>query len=233
MQALSNELTAEFPEITTIVNNINFKRANIAVGEIEKIYYGNGAITDSIGSHLFHISANSFFQTNTRQAEILYSIVKEYADLKPADTVYDLYCGTGTISIFISGAVKKIIGIDIAESSIANARANATMNGVDNTEFIAGDLKDLLTNRVEWKSTHPAPDVVIIDPPRSGMHPKAVEELGKMKIPRVVYVSCNPATLARDLATLVPFSYSIEKVQPLDMFPHTYHIESVVKLCLV
>lgn len=230
MKKLSSQLTAEFPEITTVVNNINTRKAQVAVGEFENVYYGNGIITDKIGSYVFDISANSFFQTNTRGAEKLYSVTKEYAELKPSDVVYDLYCGTGTISIFISDAVKKVIGIDIVESSIQNARRNAEHNAVQNCEFIVGDLKDLLTKDTTWMKNNFPPDVLIIDPPRSGMHPKAVEEIGRMNIKRIVYVSCNPATLARDVKMLAPFGYSIEQVQPVDMFPHTFHIESVVKL---
>jgi len=232
MEKLTSILTEAFPEIVTVVNNITSKRANVAVGEIEKVYYGSGVISEKIGSHVFHLSANSFLQTNTRQAETLYATTKEYAELKLTDVVYDLYCGTGAISIYISDAVKQVVGIELIESSIANARMNAAQNGITNCEFIAGDLKDLLTKDVEWKKNYAKPDVLIVDPPRSGMHPKAVKEIGEMKIPRVVYVSCNPATLARDLQMLAPFGYSIEKVQPVDMFPHTYHIESVAKLAL-
>ena len=232
MTKLSAELTHEFPEIVTVVNNINSKRANIAVGETEKVYYGGGIITEKIGEHLFQVSANSFLQTNTRQAETMYGIVKELAGLLPTDTVYDLYCGTGAISIYVAGAVKQVIGIELIESSIENARKNAEANGVVNCEFVAGDLKNLLTKDVGWKEKYSKPDVLIIDPPRSGMHPKAVEEVGEMRTPRIVYVSCNPATLARDLQLLARFGYSIEKVQPVDMFPHTYHIESVTRLTL-
>ncbi len=232
MQELTLELTKSFPEIVTVVNNITTKLANVAVGETEKVYYGSGVFTEKIGDYLFHLSANSFLQTNTRQAEMLYAVTKEFADLKSSNVVYDLYCGTGAISIFVSNAVRQVIGIELIESSIINARMNAEYNGISNCEFIAGDLKDLLTKDVGWKEKYAKPDVLIIDPPRSGMHPKAVEEIGGMKIPRIVYVSCNPATLARDLQLLAPFGYSIEKVQPVDMFPHTYHIESVVKLAL-
>ncbi len=232
MQELTLELTKSFPEIVTVVNNITTKLANVAVGETEKVYYGSGVFTEKIGDYLFHLSANSFLQTNTRQAEMLYAVTKEFADLKSSDVVYDLYCGTGAISIFVSNAVRQVIGIELIESSITNARMNAEYNGISNCEFIAGDLKDLLTRDVGWKEKYAKPDVLIIDPPRSGMHPKVVEEIGGMKIARIVYVSCNPATLARDLQLLAPFGYSIEKVQPVDMFPHTYHIEGVVKLAL-
>lgn len=230
MERLSAELTKQFPEITTIINNVTKRKSQVAVGEYEKIYYGEGIIHDTLGSFRFQISANSFFQTNTKQAENLYAIAKEYADLKPEMVVYDLYCGTGSIGISISDSVQQVIGIELIESSILNAKKNAELNRIDNCEFIAGDLKDLLTKDVEWRKQYAQPGVIIVDPPRSGMHPKAVEELGKMQVPTIVYVSCNPTTLARDLQILVPFGYTIEKVQPVDMFPHTYHIECIVKL---
>jgi 23S rRNA (uracil1939-C5)-methyltransferase len=232
MEKLSLELRKQFPEITTVINNITKRKSQVAVGEYEKIYYGDGMIHDKLGKYLFQISANSFFQTNTKQAEKLYSIAKELAELKPADVVYDLYCGTGSIGIFISDAVKQVIGIELVESSIQNAKKNAELNGITNCEFIAGDLKDRLTKDVAWKEQFAQPNIIIVDPPRSGMHPKAVEELGKMQVPTIVYVSCNPATLARDLQLLSPFGYVVEKVQPVDMFPHTYHIECVAKLVL-
>jgi 23S rRNA (uracil1939-C5)-methyltransferase len=229
MSALTAALTKQFLEITTVINNVTKRKSQVAVGEFEKVYHGEGIIHDRIGTRLFQISANSFFQTNTRQAERLYSIAKEFAELKPTDTVYDLYCGTGSIALSVADAVKKVIGIELVESSILNARMNAELNRVENCEFIAGDLKDLLTKENQWRDEHPKPDVIIVDPPRSGMHPKAVEELGAMGVPTIVYVSCNPATLARDLQVLTTYGYMVEKVQPIDMFPHTYHIECVAK----
>ena len=232
MGKLSDELQKQFPEITTIINNVTKRKSQVAVGEYEKIYYGDGIIHDKLGKYIFQISANSFFQTNTKQAEKLYSIAKEFAELKPTDVVYDLYCGTGSIGIYISDSVKQVVGIELVESSIQNAKKNAELNGIENCEFIAGDLKDRLTKDVAWKEQFAQPNVIIVDPPRSGMHPKAVEELGKMQVPTIVYVSCNPATLARDLQLLSPFGYVIEKVQPVDMFPHTYHIECVAKVVL-
>ncbi len=232
MEKLSAELQKQFPKITTIINNITKRKSQVALGEYEKVYYGDGIIHDKLGKYIFQISANSFFQTNTKQAEKLYSIAKEFAELKPTDVVYDLYCGTGSIGIYISDSVKQVIGIELMESSIQNAKKNAELNAIENCEFIAGDLKDRLTKDVAWKEQFAQPNVIIVDPPRSGMHPKAVEELGKMQVPTIVYVSCNPATLARDLQLLSPFGYVIEKVQPVDMFPHTYHIECVAKVVL-
>lgn len=230
MERLTAELKQKFPAITTVINNVTKRKSQVAVGEYEKVYLGDGLIHDTLGKYRFEISANSFFQTNTRQAQRLYDIAKEFAEFKPTDIVYDLYCGTGSIGIYISDAVQQVIGIELVESSIRNARKNAELNGVTNCEFIAGDLKDLLTKDVEWRSRYGTPNVIIVDPPRSGMHPKAVEELGKMGVPRIVYVSCNPATLARDLQLLAQDGYTVDAVQPVDMFPHTYHIECVAKL---
>lgn len=229
MAKLTAELTKKFPEITTVVNNVTKRKSQVATGEYEKVYHGEGIIHDKIGTLLFQVSANSFFQTNTKQAERLYSIAREFADIKKTDTVYDLYCGTGSIALYVADAAKKVIGIELVESSILNARMNAALNTVENCEFIAGDLKDLLTKENQWRGEHPTPDVIIVDPPRSGMHPAAVEELGAMGAPTIVYVSCNPATLARDLQMLTTHGYTVEKVQPVDMFPHTYHIECVAK----
>ncbi len=232
MERLTAMLVRKFPTITTVINNVTKRKSQVAVGEYEKIYHGSGIIHDTLGRYRFEISANSFFQTNTRQAERLYSIAKDFAGLKPEMVVYDLYCGTGSIGIFISESVRQVIGIELVESSILNARKNAQLNGITNCEFIAGDLKDLLTKEVQWKERYAHPDVIIVDPPRSGMHPKAVEELGRMKVPTIVYVSCNPATMARDLQMLASDGYVVDIVQPVDMFPHTYHIECVVKAVL-
>lgn len=232
MSKLSGELVKQFPEITTVVNNVTKKKSQVAVGEYEKVYYGEGIIHEKLGNHLFQISSNSFFQTNTQQAEKLYSIAKEFGELKSTDVVYDLYCGTGSIAIYVSDAVKQVVGIELVENSIINATMNAALNTITNCEFFAGDLKDMLTKNVQWKDQFAQPDVIIVDPPRSGMHPKAVEELGKMKVPTIVYVSCNPPTLARDLQMLTTYGYAVEKVQPVDMFPHTYHIECVAKVVL-
>ncbi len=230
MRRLTEMLVAAFPRITTVVNNVTSRKSQVATGETEKAYFGTGVITEQLGTHTFEISANSFFQTNSLQAERLYTVAREYGGLAADDVVYDLYCGTGSISLFIADAVKQVVGIELVESSIANANMNAAFNNITNCEFITGDLKDLLTKDTAWRERCAHPNVLIIDPPRSGMHPKAVAELGQMKIPRIVYVSCNPATLARDLGMLVPYGYEIEQVQPVDMFPHTYHIECVAKL---
>jgi 23S rRNA (uracil1939-C5)-methyltransferase len=227
MQKLTELLRKQIPEITTIVNNITDRKSLVAIGEIEKIYYGQGYITEKIGEFTFRISANSFFQTNTFQAEKLYAVVKELSKLKSTDVVYDLYSGTGTIAIYLSDLVDRVIGIEIVESAITDAERNAGLNNISNCYFLQGDLKDRLTKDRSWLSEYPRPSVIISDPPRSGMHGKVIEQMTKLSPERIVYVSCNPATQARDAKLLVAEGYKLEVIQPVDMFPHTDHIEVV------
>jgi len=230
MYDLCDILIKKFPQITTVVNNITTCKSQVAVGECEKIYFGDGVITDRIGDFRFRISANSFFQTNTKQAERLYATAKDLAQLQPADVVYDLYSGAGTIAIYISKYVQRVIGIEIVESAITDARRNATLNGIANCFFLQGDLKDKLTKDTRWITEHGKPDVIFINPPRSGMHPKVVREMLQLAPPRIVYVSCNPATQARDVKILCEEKYRLDVVQPVDMFPHTHHIENILRL---
>lgn len=228
---LSQLLLAEIPSITTIVNNITQRKSQVAIGETEKIYHGPGYITEKIGKRAYRISANSFFQTNTKQAERLYDVAKRMADLKPDDIVFDLYSGTGTIALHIADEVKEVVCVESVESAVEDAKRNAAANKASNCTFILGDLKDRLTKDTAWLANHPNPNVVIIDPPRAGMHDKVIEEVLQLNPQRIVYVSCNPATQARDLKLLCEGSgYAIQEVQPVDMFPHTYHIENVVSL---
>jgi len=230
MLKFTRELREKVPEITTIVNTINSKKAQVAFGEHEETYFGNGVIHEQLGGLTFTISAGSFFQTNTVQAERLYEITKSFAELKGRELVYDLYSGTGSIALFVSDRARHVVGVESVESAIGDAERNARQNGVTNCTFVLGDLKDRLTKDVQWMETHQRPDVLIIDPPRSGMHPKVVEEIIRLDVPLIVYVSCNPATQARDVKTFCENKYGLEKIQPVDMFPHTYHIESVVQL---
>jgi 23S rRNA (uracil1939-C5)-methyltransferase len=224
------ELLAECPEVTTVVNTVNLKKAQIAFGEIEKVYHGDGSIEEKIGKNHFVVSASSFFQTNAEQAEKLYRTAKDFGELKPTDVVYDLYSGTGSIALFIADAVKEVVGIESGESAVHDAEKNAAENNITNCRFLLGDLKDRLTKDTEWMVAHPTPDVLVIDPPRSGMHPKVVEEILTLAPERIVYVSCNPATQARDVQLLCAEKYRLMKLQPVDMFPHTYHIENVALL---
>lgn len=227
IQSLSDALLKEFPEITTVVNNVNDQPNPTAIGRFENIIYGPGYITDKIGNHVFKIHANAFFQTNTRQAEKLYSIARIYAGIESGGHLFDLYCGVGTLSLFMADQADKVTGIEIVDVAIENARFNARENGVNNAEFVLGDMKDTFNddflNKTGW------PDCIITDPPRSGMHPDVVEQLKNLDVPRLVYVSCNPSTMARDLKILKE-TFRIDRVQPVDMFPQTYHIEAVAQL---
>ena len=229
MEALTHALLGEFPEITTIINNVNDTRSPTAEGRYEKVLHGPGYITDQIGPYQFTIDANAFFQTNTAQAERLYEVAKSFADLSEDEILYDLYCGVGTLSLFLSEYCKHIIGIELEEVTINNARKNAEENEVSNVSFIEGDMKEVFTDEVT--DEYGDPNCLITDPPRAGMHPDVVERLKELKVPKLVYVSCNSSTMARDLKELNEV-YDIQEVQPVDMFPQTYHIETVAKLRL-
>jgi 23S rRNA (uracil1939-C5)-methyltransferase len=220
---LAQRLTTLFPNVTSVVNNITSRKASIAVGEREVVLSGAGTIQDRIGSSIFQISANSFFQTNSLGAERLYGKVVEFAELTGRETVLDLYSGTGTIPIFLACSASKVIGMEIVESAVLDARRNCQANGIENCEFVLGDIRDSLA----LLTIHP--EVMVIDPPRAGMHQDVLSRVLEIGAERIVYVSCNPATLARDLA-LMQERYHIAEIQPVDMFPHTYHVESVVKL---
>ncbi len=229
IQALSNHLQEQFPEITTIVNNVNDQPNPTAVGRFQKILYGSGTITDKIGKYSFKINPNTFFQTNTQQAEKLYDAASELAHIRNGDLIYDLYCGVGTLSIFMSEAAGRVVGIEIDADAVANARSNADENSVSNTRFFEGDMKNTF-NRELLNQTG-MPDCIVIDPPRSGMHPDVIKQLIELKPSRIVYVSCNPSTLARDLKELSEV-YHTEVIKPVDMFPQTYHIELVTRLSI-
>ncbi|MBT8378634.1 MAG: 23S rRNA (uracil(1939)-C(5))-methyltransferase RlmD [Ignavibacteria bacterium] len=227
-ESLMKEFTAniinQFPQITSLVNNINEKKASVAVGDYEIVYYGSGFIYDKIGEYKFRISANSFFQTNTLQAENLYRIALEFAKLNGDEVVYDLYSGAGTIAIYFSEYAKEVYGFESVESSIFDAKENLEINNVKNVKFVQADLyKSFLPVVLEI----PKPDIIILDPPRSGMHKNTVTDVLKLSPQKIVYVSCNPATQARDLKLMVDEGYKLIKIRPVDMFPHTYHIENI------
>lgn len=229
-QPIVDRLLEDVPEVSTIVNNINRRKAQVAVGEEEVLYYGDGYITERIGSFTFRISANSFFQTNTRQAENLYSIAKEFGELSDDDVVLDLYSGTGTITLYLSDAVKRVYGIESVGDAVNDAKENTLLNKIENVRFEQGDVLEKLNTRESWLQEEPT--ILYLDPPRSGVHPKAVREIMKVRFPKIVYVSCNPATQARDIAAFTEHGYRIDRMQPVDMFPHTYHIENVARLTL-
>jgi 23S rRNA (uracil1939-C5)-methyltransferase len=223
VQPLADLLLAKYNNITSIVHNVNTRRASIAVGEHETLLAGEPFIKDKIGDFEFKISASSFFQTNSLGAATLYEVVKDYGGFTGRETVLDLYSGTGTIPVYLSHLAARIVGVEIGESAVRDARENCRRNSVDNCTFLCEDISKGLHQILE------RPDVVIADPPRSGMHPNVVKALRKMAPKRMVYVSCNPTSLARDLGMLAE-DYHVLEVQPVDLFPHTYHIECVAKL---
>ncbi len=231
MQPVIEQLRDDVPAVTTIVNNINRRKAQVAVGDEEIVYYGDGNITERIGKYSFRISANSFFQTNSAQTETLYSIAKDFGELSGDDVVLDLYSGTGTITIYLSDSVKYVYGIESVADAVRDANENAAINKIDNVSFLQGDVLEKIKNKDGWLSEQPT--VLYLDPPRSGIHPKAISEILNLRLPSIVYVSCNPATQARDIAALTEHGYRIDRMQPVDMFPHTYHIENVARLSLM
>ena len=226
---LMDHLLQEVPGITTLLYTINPKWNDSIYDLTPQVYFGKGYVVEKLGEYEFIISPKSFFQTNTKQAEQLYGITRDFAGLTGNEIVYDLYCGTGSIGIFISKLAKKIIGVEVIEDAIEDAKKNAARNNIDHALFFAGDVIKICND--EFFETHGRPDVVITDPPRVGMHEKLVIKLLQMEAPRIVYVSCNTATQARDIL-LLSEKYRVEKIQPVDMFPHTHHIESVALLTL-
>lgn len=212
------EMTKYFPEVKTIVKNINTKNTNVILGQENINLYGNGYIEDKLGEYTFKISPLSFYQVNPIQAERLYQMGVEAAGITKQDTVFDLYCGIGTISLFMSKYAKKVYGIEIVKEAVEMAKENASLNQVDNVEFIAGDVEKILDELINQKKI--IPDIVMVDPPRKGLDNKSVENLLAIKPKRLVYISCNPATLVRDLAKLEDL-YNIKAIKPVDMFPFT------------
>lgn len=231
MEELRDALLREVPDLTSFCNNITQRKSLVAVGDTETVYHGPPFITERLGGKQFRVSANSFFQTNTEQAERLYETVRRAAHLQAGDVVFDLYSGTGSIALFIADDVAEVLGIESVESAVRDAERNAALNGVRNCKFLLGDLKDMLTRDTGWLAEQALPSVVILDPPRSGAHEKVIGQVLQLKPERIVYVSCNPATQARDLALLCAHGdYRVQVVQPVDMFPQTSHVESVVSL---
>ncbi len=217
----------KFPNITSLIYTINTK-LNDSIYDLEPIAYsGKGYIIEKLEEYQFIVGPKSFFQTNTQQAEKLYNITKDFAELDGTQTLYDLYCGTGSIGIFVSDKAKKIIGVEAIPEAIEDAKKNAALNNIQHASFFAGDVINICDDA--FFEQHGFADVVITDPPRAGMHEKLVNKLLEIASPTIVYVSCNPATQARDLA-LLDEKYVVTKIQPVDMFPHTHHIENVVQL---
>jgi 23S rRNA (uracil1939-C5)-methyltransferase len=225
--ALLNHLKSKFPEITSLLYIINPK-GNETFHDLDvHCFYGRDYIIEEMEGLKFKIGPKSFFQTNSDQAFELYKITRQLSGLTGNELVYDLYTGTGTIACFVAKQAKKVVGIEYVDAAIEDAKVNAALNKIDNTIFYAGDMKDMLTQ--DFISKHGNPDVIITDPPRAGMHEDVIKVLNEVKAKRIVYVSCNPSTQARDLAAL-DINYKIMEVQPVDMFPQTHHVENVVLL---
>ncbi len=227
LKELASVLKENVPGFKTLVVNVNREKTNVILGRENIVVYGDGKINDYIGELVFEISPLSFFQVNPVQTEVLYNKALEYADLKENDTVFDIYCGIGTISLFLAQKAKKVYGIEIVEDAIKDAKINANLNNLDNVEFYVGKAEEVVPKMYKEGKTA---NVVVVDPPRKGCDEKVLDTIVSMKPDRVVYVSCNPSTLARDLAYLDERGYKCLEVQPVDMFPHTMHVESVAKL---
>lgn len=228
-QDLVTEIKKNFSNVKTIVKNINTKNTNVILGQENINLYGNGYIEDRLGEYIFKISPLSFYQVNPIQAERLYQIGVEAAKIRKQDTVFDLYCGIGTISLFMSKYAKKVYGIEIVKEAVEMAKENAVLNQVDNVEFIAGDVEKALEELIHKKKI--LPDIVMVDPPRKGLDNKSIQNVLSIKPKRLVYISCNPATLMRDLVKLEDL-YEIKSIKPVDMFPFTSHCEVVSALQL-
>ena len=227
--ALANNIIDKFPMVKTVVKNINTKNTNVIMGQKNEAIVGRGYITDVLGDYIFKISPMSFYQVNPIQAEALYNIAIEKANITKDDVVCDLYCGIGTIGIFASKFAKKVYGIEIVKQAIEDAHGNAKLNNVNNIEFICGDVEQAFDKLIKKEKVKPS--VVIVDPPRKGLDNNTIENIMKLNVERVVYISCNPATMVRDLK-MMEEKYEIRGVQPVDMFPFTSHVECCVVMTL-
>lgn len=226
-KALLQHVADSFPQITALMY-VNNQKCNDTIGDQDvMVFKGNDHIFETMEGLKFKVGPKSFYQTNTDQAYLLYKVAREFAQLTGEEIVYDLYTGTGTIANFVAHKAKKVIGIEYVPEAIEDAKVNSQVNGIENTSFFAGDMKDILTD--DFIAEHGRPDVIITDPPRAGMHPDVISVIMKARPKRIVYVSCNPSTQARDLQ-LLDAEYKVVKVQPVDMFPHTPHVENVVLL---
>ena len=221
---LVKQIIDKFPEVKTVVKNINMKNTNVIMGKENINIYGEGYINDKLGEYIFKISPHSFYQVNPIQAEKLYNIGVKAAQISKNNVVFDLYCGIGTISLFMSKYAKKVYGIEIVEQAIEDAKENAKINNVENAEFIAGDVEKVLDDLINKKNV--IPDIIMIDPPRKGMDENSIKNILKISPKKLVYISCNPATLVRDLAEFEE-KYDVKTIEPVDMFPYSKHVECV------
>jgi 23S rRNA (uracil1939-C5)-methyltransferase len=229
IKKLGQEMGRRFENVVSVSHTVNSQKANVARGEKESVLYGADHIHERLGEKEFRISANSFFQTNSYQAKRLYDLVVEFAEPDKLDMMIDLYTGTGTIAIYLAGLVKYVEGVESVPEAIEDARANAGLNNAANCEFIVADVEGYLKSVADKGNEY---DLMVIDPPRAGCHPRALKSILLIRPRKIVYISCNPATLARDIAGLVEGGYHLDKSIPIDLFPHTYHIEAVCRLSL-
>lgn len=227
LKALLDDFMKAFPEVTSLMYVVNTKVNDTIGDQTVHLFAGKEYIEEEMEGLRFRVGPKSFYQTNSRQAYELYKVVRDFARLTGNELVYDLYTGTGTIANFVSRRARKVVGVEYVPEAIEDAKVNSACNGIDNTVFFAGDMKDVLNDEFIAEQGHP--DVMIVDPPRAGMHGDVVDTILRAEPPVIVYVSCNPATQARDLA-LLDCKYRVEAVQPVDMFPHTQHVENVVRL---
>ncbi|MFU0789000.1 MAG: 23S rRNA (uracil(1939)-C(5))-methyltransferase RlmD [Virgibacillus proomii] len=222
---LIKELTETYPHVKSVVHNVNKERTNVILGKETKVIWGDAYIYDTIGDIRFAISAKSFYQVNPQQTKVLYEKALEYANIGANDVVIDAYCGIGTISLFLARQAKKVYGIEVVPEAIHDAKINAKLNGITNVEFIVGKAEKVMPR---WKAQGLQPDVIVVDPPRKGCEIDFLQAMIEMEPNRIVYVSCNPSTLARDLKILDEGGYETKEIQPVDMFPQTNHVECVV-----
>jgi len=227
VNGIADTILKKHPEITTFIHSINNNVADVALGKAKTVYTGNGKITEKINGKVFEISPNSFFQTNTFQTEILFKTIEELSGLTGKEIVYDLYCGTGAIGISIADKAKLVLGIEVVKDAVDNGARNVELNKLSNVHFVLADMKDAMAQIYKFVDHYGMADVVILDPPRAGTHPKSIKGLLNLLPQRIVYVSCNPAILARDIELLCAKHYNLSVVQPVDMFPHTKHVEVV------
>jgi 23S rRNA (uracil1939-C5)-methyltransferase len=224
VKKVADAVCGEFPMIKSFVNTINSGLASTAFGEESILINGSASVIDTIGDLKFELSCDTFFQVNPEQTPKLYAKVAEFAGFTGTESVLDLYCGVGTISLYIAAGAARVTGFELVENAVANARRNADLNGITNCVFRSGDMMKLAKEGELFREEF---DIIITDPPRDGMHSKVVEAIIHSGVPKIVYVSCNPSTFARDVQMLEEGGYKLLKVQPVDMFPHTFHVETV------
>ena len=229
VKTMLTALANQFPQITSLIYVINTKLNDTIFDLPFHLFKGKDHIMERMENLFFKVGPKSFYQTNSEQAYVLYSVVRDFAEIKPDDVVYDLFTGTGTIANFVAHQAKRVVGVEYVDAAVEDAHLNSAQNHIENTEFVVGDMAKIFTD--DFIKKYGRPDVIITDPPRAGMHTNVIAQLLKLEVPRIVYVSCNPATQARDL-TLLSSKYKVMAVQPVDMFPHTQHVENVVKLAI-